>query len=280
MNIFAFDPNSPLLFTQFQFWAFFAIVFSLFALFKDRKLLRNSYLFFVSLLFYYKTSGLFVGLLILVTISDFLIAQGIYKVKWSPESYEKPHSQRKLQELKAKLLLCLSVFIDLGILCYFKYSYFFADVINQLLGTNLEVTNIAAEIANQATGSNFFSVDRIILPVGISFYTFQVISYTADVFKGLVRPVRNILDFGFYVSFFPQLVAGPIVKASDFIPQLYRKYALSRLQFGIAVFWILNGLTKKIVLSDYLAVNFIDRVFNNPQFFGGFENLCALFFYS
>ena len=280
LNIFAFDPNSPLLFTQFQFWAFFAIVFSLFALFKDRKLLRNSYLFFVSLLFYYKTSGLFVGLLILVTISDFLIAQGIYKVKWSPESYEKPHSQRKLQELKAKLLLCLSVFIDLGILCYFKYSYFFADVINQLLGTNLEVTNIAAEIANQATGSNFFSVDRIILPVGISFYTFQVISYTADVFKGLVRPVRNILDFGFYVSFFPQLVAGPIVKASDFIPQLYRKYALSRLQFGIAVFWILNGLTKKIVLSDYLAVNFIDRVFNNPQFFGGFENLCALFFYS
>ena len=90
----------------------------------------------------------------------------------------------------------------------------------------------------------------------------------------------NILDFGFYVSFFPQLVAGPIVKASDFIPQLYRKYALSRLQFGIAVFWILNGLTKKIILSDYLAVNFIDRVFNNPQFFGGFENLCALFFYS
>ena len=280
LNIFAFDPNSPLLFTQFQFWAFFAIVFAFFALFKNRRLLRNSYLFFVSLLFYYKTSGLFVGLLILVTISDFFIAQGIHKVLWSEESYEKPHSQRKLQELKAKLLLCLSVFIDLGILCYFKYSYFFADVINQLLGTDLEVTNIAAELANNVVGGNIFSVDRILLPVGISFYTFQVISYTADVYKGLVRPVRNILDFGFYVSFFPQLVAGPIIKASDFIPQLYRKYALSRTQFGIAVFWILNGLVKKIVLSDYLAVNFIDRVFNNPQFFGGFENLCALFFYS
>ena len=280
LNIFSFDPNSPLLFTQFQFWAFFAIVFAFFALFKDKKLLRNSYLFFVSLLFYYKTSGLFVGLLILVTISDFFIAKGIYKLKWSPESFDKPHSERPIQELKAKLLLCLSVCIDLSILCYFKYSYFFADVFNQLFGTNIEVTNIAAEIANKATGSSFFSVDRIILPVGISFYTFQIISYTADVFKGFVKPVRNILDFGFYVSFFPQLVAGPIVKASDFIPQLYRKYALSRLQFGIAVFWILNGLTKKIILSDYLAVNFIDRVFNNPQFFGGFENLCALFFYS
>ena len=280
LNIFSFDPNSPLLFTQFQFWAFFAIVFAFFALFKDKRLLRNSYLFFFSLLFYYKTSGLFVGLLIFVTISDFFIAQGIYKLKWSPESFDKPHSERPIQELKAKLLLCLSVCIDLSILCYFKYSYFFADVFNQLFGTTIEVTNIAAEIANKATGSSFFSVDRIILPVGISFYTFQIISYTADVFKGFVKPVRNILDFGFYVSFFPQLVAGPIVKASDFIPQLYRKYALSRLQFGIAVFWILNGLTKKIILSDYLAVNFIDRVFNNPQFFGGFENLCALFFYS
>jgi len=280
LNIFSFDPNSPLLFTQFQFWAFFAIVFAFFALLKNRRLLRNSYLFFISLLFYYKTSGLFVGLLILVTISDFFIAQNIYKIKWSPESYDKPHSERVIQELKAKLLLCLSVCIDLGILCYFKYSYFFADVINNLFGTNIEVTNIAAQLANSVTGSNFFSVDRIILPVGISFYTFQVISYTADVYKGLVKPVKNILDFGFYVSFFPQLVAGPIVKASDFIPQLYRKYALSRLQFGIAVFWILNGLTKKIILSDYLAVNFIDRVFNNPQFFGGFENLCALFLYS
>ena len=121
------------------------------------------------------------------------------------------------------------------------------------------MTNIAARLGNHIIGRPFWSVDRIVLPVGISFYTFQVISYTADVYKGLVRPVRNILDFGFYVSFFPQLVAGPIIKASDFIPQLYRRYALSRTQFGIAVFWILNGLTKKIVMSDYLAVNFIDR---------------------
>ena len=266
-GIFAFDPNSPLLFTHFQFWAFFAIVFALFSLLQSKTLLRNAYLFFVSLLFYYKTSGLFVGLLFLVTVSDFFIAQGIY------------HFRDRSLVMK-RLLLCLSVIIDLGILCYFKYAYFFADVVNQLFGTSFEVTNIAAEWANGIVGSNFFSVDRIILPVGISFYTFQVISYTADVYKGLVKPVRNILDFGFYVSFFPQLVAGPIVKASDFIPQLYRRYSLSRMQFGIAVFWILNGLAKKIILSDYLAVNFIDRVFNNPQFFGGFENLSALFLYS
>ena len=291
LNIFAFDPNSPLLFTQFKFWAFLAVVFVGFSLvagsIKKKKgvhlpgwhrVLRNGYLFLISLLFYYKTSGLFVGLLILVTCTDYLIAQGIYYVRWSHTSKEK--DDKDYRNYKALALLCLSVFIDLGILCYFKYSYFFVDLFNQMCGTEFEVTNIAAKLANQAIGRPFWSVDRIVLPVGISFYTFQVISYTADVYKGIIRPVRNIFDFGFYVSFFPQLVAGPIVKASDFIPQLYRRYSLSRTQFGMAIFWILNGLTKKIVLSDYLAVNFIDRVFANPHLFSGFENLAALFTYS
>ncbi len=264
-DVFRFDENSPLLFTQMHFWVFFCIVFAGFALMQKRTLMRNAYLMAVSLLFYYKTSGLFVGLLLLVTCSDFLIAQRIYACsdRW-----------------RKRLWLTLSVTLDLGILCYFKYSYFFADIIGQIFGIHFEVKNIAAEWFNSAAGSPVFSVDRIILPVGISFYTFQVISYTADVYRGLIRPVRNILDFGFYVSFFPQLVAGPIVKASDFIPQLYRRYFLSRRMFGLAIFMILGGLTKKIILSDYLALNFIDRVFANPLLFTGFENLAALFLYS
>ena len=241
-SVFSFDPNSPLLFTQFQFWAFFALIFAGFALAKSRRLLRNSYLFFVSLLFYYKTSGLFVGLLILVTCTDFSIAQAIHasKVQW-----------------KRRALLVLSVTIDLGILFYFKYAYFFADIVHSIFGFKMTVSNVAASAGNSILGTNFFDVDRIILPVGISFYTFQVISYTADVYKGLIKPVRNILDFGFYVTFFPQLVAGPIVKASDFIPQLYKKYNLSHRMFGI-----------------------IDRVFDNPHLFSGFENLMSLFVYS
>ncbi len=264
-NVFSFDENSPLLFTQMHFWVFFCIVFAGFALMQKRTLMRNAYLMAVSLLFYYKTSGLFVGLLLLVTCSDFLIAQRIYACS---------------ERWRKRLWLTLSVTLDLGILCYFKYSYFFADIIGQIFGIHIEVRNIAAEWFNTATGSSVFSVDRIILPVGISFYTFQVISYTADVYRGLIRPVRNILDFGFYVSFFPQLVAGPIVKASDFIPQLYRRYFLSRRMFGLAIFMILGGLAKKIILSDYLALNFIDRVFANPLLFTGFENLAALFLYS
>ena len=264
-KVFSFDENSPLLFTQMQFWVFFCFVFAGFSPMQRQTLMRNAYLMAVSLLFYYKTSGLFVGLLLLVTCSDFIIAQRIYA---STERWKK------------RLWLSLSVALDLGILCYFKYSYFFADIVGQIFGIDLKVTNVAAELFNTVAGAPIFSVDRIILPVGISFYTFQVISYTADVYRGLVRPVRNILDFGFYVSFFPQLVAGPIVKASDFIPQLYRRYFLSRRMFGIAIFMILGGLAKKVILSDYLALNFVDRVFANPMLFTGFENTAALFVYS
>ena len=263
-HIFSFDSSNPLLFTQFQFWAFFAFVFAGFAYFKRRRLLRNSYLLFISLFFYYKTSGLFVGLLMLVTCTDFFIAKRIALAKTL---------------LIKRIFLILSIVIDLSILCYFKYAYFFADVLNTAFGFNIEVTNVAALGFNSLFGTSF-SVDNIILPVGISFYTFQVMSYTCDVYKGLIKPVKSIFDFGFYVTFFPQLVAGPIVKASDFIPQLYKKYNLSKMQFGIAVFWIINGLLKKIILSDYLALNFIDRIFDNPLLFSGFENVAALFLYS
>lgn len=251
-RLFSFDPNSPLLFTQFYFWAFFALVYAVFALVGNRQLLRNGFLFLVSLLFYFKTSGLAVGILLFVTCSDFLIARRISRTEGKAGK---------------KFWLICSICIDLLILCYFKYTYFFADFFHSITGMEVQVHDI-------------FGADRIILPVGISFFIFQVISYTVDVYRGDVKPVTNILDFGFYVSFFPQLVAGPIVKASDFIPQLYKPFHLGRKQFGIAVFWIMNGLAKKIILSDYIAVNFIDRVFDNPLLYTGFENLCALFGYS
>lgn len=274
-HIFAFDPNSPLLFTQFYFWAFFAIVYALFAVIapvrkeqNSRIHLRNAYLFLVSLFFYYKTSGIFLLILCFVTLSDFFIAQRIHKRK----------TEGRIARAKAWLIM--SCIIDLGLLCYFKYAYFLTNMVNDLLGTQLQVFDLFAYVGNGFSETGRFMVDRIVLPVGISFYIFQVISYSADVFMGKIRPVKNLLDFGFYVSFFPQLVAGPIVRASEFIPQLYKPFRLSRRWLGIAVFWILNGLAKKIILSDYLAVNFIDRVFENPLLFSGFENLMALFTYS
>ena len=304
-HIFAFNSESPLLFTQFYFWAFFAMVYAVFAFImelgptlpslkgkakKNKKArmlfaekiekqhrtrlhMRNIFLMAVSWFFYYKTSGLFLLILLFVTLSDWLIARRIH-------TYRNNDNQTTKHPLKAQLWLALSIIIDLGLLCYFKYAYFFTNVVNDLLGTEFAVFDIFAYIGNGFSETGAFMVDRIILPVGISFYIFQVISYTVDVYRGDVKPVKNILDFGFYVSFFPQLVAGPIVRANEFIPQLYRPFQLSRRLFGLAVFWILNGLIKKIVLSDYLAVNFIDRVFENPLLFSGFENLFALFAYS
>ena len=265
VSLFSFDQAHPLLFTQFYFWAFFALVFAVFSLFHSKVLLRNGYLFAVSLFFYYKTSGVFLALLIFVIIYNYFAAKGLHRLR---------------NERARSVLTAFSVVVDLGILAYFKYAYFLTDFVNNLFGLSLEVHDVLGEWLNILLGANVFRVDAIILPVGISFFTFQAVSYVVDVKRRKIEPVQNFLDFGFYLSFFPQLVAGPIVRASEFIAQLHKPYNLSRRWFGIAIFWIMNGLLKKLILADYLAVNFCDRVFENPLMYSGFENLSALFCYS
>ncbi|UTW68265.1 MBOAT family protein [bacterium SCSIO 12643] len=254
----------PLVFMRLEFWVFFAIVMGVFSLIYQNKSIRNAWLFAVSLFFYWTTSQAFISILLFSTISDYFIG---FKIHENNSGWRK------------KSWLALSIFLNLFMLVYFKYAYFFTDSINNAFGTNFEVTNHFAYMTNQIFGSNF-RADSILLPVGISFFTFQTMSYSIDIYRGEVKPVKNILDFGFYVSFFPQLVAGPIVRAADFIPQLYQEYKLTREQFGIAVFWILNGLIKKIFLADYIATNFNDRIFSNPLGYTGFEGLMALYGYS
>ena len=264
-SLLSFDQAHPLLFTQFYFWAFFALVFAVFSLFHSKVLLRNGYLFAVSLFFYYKTSGVFLALLLFVIVYNFFAAKWLHRLK----------SERGRSAVTA-----LSVIVDLGILAYFKYAYFLTDFVNNLFGLQLQVHDVLGEWLNMLIGTEVFRVDAIILPVGISFFTFQAVSYVVDVKRRKIAPVGNFLDFGFYLSFFPQLVAGPIVRAVEFVQQLHKPYNLSRRWFGIAVFWIMNGLLKKLILADYLAVNFCDRVFENPLLYSGFENLSALFCYS
>ncbi len=263
-HIFLYSDNNPYIFTELSFWSFFGVVLLFYSIFYKNKRVRNAYLFLVSLFFYYKTSGFFFFLLLFSTFSDFWIGKGIHKTA-SP--------------LKKKLLLSLSVFLNLLMLSYFKYAYFFIDNINAVFGTHFQSFNYFANFSNWLVGSHF-DIDIILLPVGISFFTFQTISYTVDVYKERIQPVKHILDFGFYVSFFPQLVAGPIVRASDFVPQLYQEYRLSKEAFGTAVFLIMKGLIKKVVIGDYIAINFIDRVFDQPLLYSGFENLMALYGYS
>ena len=259
-SLFIYDEERPLLFTQIHFWVLFLIIYLFFGLIVAhqrrqpdgsldpvRRVLRNGYLFAFSLLFYYKTSEKFVLLLIFSTLLGWALGIGM----------DKPFSSAK-----RKLMCTIGVVVNLAVLCFFKYAYFFTDIFNATFGTEYSIAI------------------KIYLPVGISFFTFQNISYIVDVYKRKIPHVSNILDFGFYTAFFPQLVAGPILRADQFVPQLYKPFFLSRRQFGIAVFWICNGLIKKLILSDYLAVNFVDRVFENPLLYTPFENFSALMVYS
>jgi D-alanyl-lipoteichoic acid acyltransferase DltB (MBOAT superfamily) len=260
-SLFAFNEGHPLLFTQIHFWVIFFIIYIFFTIIVHhwhkkgrtssmsmvKRLFRNGYLFLFSLFFYFKTSGEFVGLLIFSTMLGWWLGMDMDDTK---------------SRIHRKTLMIIGVAVNLLVLCYFKYAYFFTDIFNATFHTEYSIAI------------------KIFLPVGISFYTFQNISYIVDVYKRKIPHVTNLLDFGFYTSFFPQLVAGPILRADQFIPQIYKPFFLSRRQFGIAVFWILNGLIKKLVLSDYIATCFIDRVFELPNLFSPFENFSSLLLYS
>jgi D-alanyl-lipoteichoic acid acyltransferase DltB (MBOAT superfamily) len=261
--VLSYDPAKPFIFTTPAFWIFFLFVLAGF-LFVQRKLfLRNLYLFIVSLFFYYKSGGFFLILLIIVTIIDFSCGLLIYRSK---------------SGAGRRTFLLLSIISNIGLLAYFKYTGFFVQTVNDLFGTDFVIKDFLQSFSNQYLGTHF-NVSNIILPVGISFFTFQSLSYTIDLYRRRLEPVRNIIDFGFYVSFFPQLVAGPIVRASEFIPQLYTPYNVSQREFSHALFLIMKGLIKKIIISDFIAVNFIDRIFDLPTAHSGFENLMAVYGY-
>lgn len=262
LNIFTYTENNPLLFTNIQFWVFFTLLLVGYIFIYKRTSARSLYLLIFSLFFYYKSSGLFFILLLFATSTNFLIGLLIPKRKKNGK----------------KWLVALGVATNLLLLSYFKYSYLIIDTINAIFGSQLEVINYLAIWANNMGGR--FSVDEIVLPVGISFYLFQTTSYIVDVYRQKLTPVRSFVDFAFYVSFFPQLVAGPIVRATEFMPQVYQKYSLTVREFGHATFLIVAGLLKKIVISDYISINFVDRVFDNPLIFSGFENLMAVYGYA
>ncbi|WP_108807771.1 MBOAT family O-acyltransferase [Aquimarina spinulae] len=265
IDIFSFSEDFPLIFTQANFWIFFAVIYFIYAIVYSKKNLRSAYLFAISLLFYYKTSGLFIGILLFSTVNDFFLGRAIYKSR---------------SVLLQKTLVAISVIINLGTLCYFKYAYFFTESYNFLFQTDYEVINYLAQWTNTWSGVDYFTVDKIILPVGISFYTFQTISYSVDIYRKQIKPLTSIIDFGFFVSFFPQLVAGPIVRAADFVPQIRKEITITKKEFGQATFMILKGLIKKMLFADYIAANFMDRVFDVPEMFSGFTNIMAMFGYS
>ena len=258
------ETSKPWTFLELGFWVFFALVLIGFASLERKLALRNAYLMLVSWFFYYHTSQWYVVLLIFATSVDFGVAHALHRS-------DKPWLR--------KLLLALSVLSNLGVLFFFKYAYFAADVWNDLTGLAWNPTPFWAGWSNASLGTDFVE-DMILLPVGISFYTFQCLSYTIDVYRRNLKPVARFTDFAFYVSFFPQLVAGPIVRASDFVPQLYQPYRVTRAQFGLGLFWIVNGFLKKVILADFLAVHLVDRIFSQPTLYTGWENTLGLLAYT
>ena len=222
--LFAYDASSPLIFSSGLFLFLFAGFLLVYSAFRRAPMARIVYVIAFSLYFYYKSSGIYFLLLVFAAASDFLIARGIYRARF---------------RWTKRWLVVLSVAVNLGMLGYFKYTNFLIDISNQLFG------------------QGFLQFQNIFLPVGISFFVFQSMSYTIDIYRGQLKPLSNWLDYLFYLSFFPQLVAGPIVRARDFIPQIRQNpVVVTREMFGTGVFLILTGLFKKAIISDYISQNF------------------------
>ncbi|MDC0297187.1 MBOAT family protein [Crocinitomicaceae bacterium] len=263
-DLFTFDESHPLIFTQLDFWIFFLLVLAVFSYIHKYKLTRSIFLFVASLFFYFKTSGLLVLLLFSSIVINYFIGKGV----WNTNS-----------QIKKKGFVTLSVLFNILTLGYFKYAYFFTESFNKMFHTKHEVFNVFAQMGNSVFGEGSF-VDYIVLPVGVSFFTFQSISYVVDIYRKEVTPVKNFFDYAFFVSFFPQLVAGPIVRARDFIPQISQPFKLNHTDFSWSIIQIAKGFIKKIVLADYIAIHFIDKVVDAPEAFPGFISILAMWGYS
>ena len=264
-QIFSFNAKEPLIFTQLDFWLFFLVVMIIFSLIYKNLIARSIFLTAISIFFYFKTSGLFVILLALSLIGNYLLGNAVHDAK---------------TDRSKKWIIGIGSFVNLSILAYFKYAYFFTESFNEMFKTDFEIFNHLSYWGNSFFDANYFAVDQIILPVGVSFFTFQSISYLIDIYRKEVTPVRNFFDYTFFVTFFPHLVAGPIVRAKDFLPQLSQPYHLDKATFSWSIIQIVKGLIKKIVLADYIAVHFIDKVVDTPEAFPGFVSILAMWGYS
>lgn len=225
-----------MLFNSIDFAIFLPIVFTIYWLVTYKNLkLQNTFLVIVSYIFYGWWDWRFLSLIAFSTFVDYLIGRFL-------KSEKKPQ--------KRKFLLALSIIINLGFLGYFKYYNFFLD--NFIQAFSWFGTPISARALS------------IVLPVGISFYTFQTLSYSIDVYRKKLEPTSDFIAFAAFVSFFPQLVAGPIERASNLLPQFYKKRNFNYTRAIDGLRQILWGLFKKMVIADNCAV-YVNTIFDNHQ---------------
>ncbi len=241
-----YNAKDPLLFNS-GFFLFFFLVFLLgYQFLYKQKVSRVVYFTLFSLYFFYKACGFYFLFIMLSAVVDFNLANWMYRVK----------------SIKSKkLILIFSIVINLGLLFYFKYTNFFIDIINDLSVGQIKPLNL-------------------ILPIGISFYTFENLSYTIDVYRGKFKPVTSFLDYCFFLTFFPKLVMGPIVRAADFIPQIRKDIFITDHDVSRGLYLILGGLFKKVVISDFIYVNYVQYIFDDPSRHSGIECLMGVYGYA
>ncbi len=241
-----YNVKDPLLFNSGFFLFFFCIFLLGYQFLYKHKLSRVIYFTIFSLYFFYKACGFYFGFILLSAVVDFNLANWIYTAK---------------TPAKKKAILIFSIAINLGLLFYFKYTNFFIEIINDFTAGEIKPLNL-------------------ILPIGISFYTFENLSYTIDVYRGKFKPVQSFLDYCFFLSFFPKLVMGPIVRASDFIPQIRKDIYISKEDVSMGLYLIVGGLFKKVVISDYIYVNYVQYIFDDPARHSGIECLLGVYGYA
>ena len=235
-----------MLFNSLFFLVFLVVVVSTYYYLPSRKS-KKYFLVFASYIFYGYWDWRFCGLLFLSTIMDYIIGKAIY---------EEFNLKRKLN------LLNLSILLNLGLLGLFKYYNFFIDSFSSISWVKLDFAHI-----------------NVILPVGVSFYTFQSLSYTFDLYRNKMKPSQSLLDYTLFVSFFPQLVAGPIEKAKDLLPQIERcgKPTMEYIKEGIVL--ITLGMFRKVLLGD-TSGKFVDHIFAEPNYYSSSELIAACFLFS
>lgn len=227
-----------MIFNSIEFCYFLPIVFILYWVLNSRGLkYQNIFLLAASYFFYGYWDWRFLGLIVLSTIIDYLLG---LKLKSTKEGNRR------------KIIVALSVVMNLGLLGFFKYYNFFIDSFNDsfiFFGSNFQIDTL-----------------DIVLPVGISFYTFQTLSYTIDIYKNKLEPAENFIVFASFVSFFPQLVAGPIERATNLLPQFYKKHIFSYSQSADGMRQVLWGLFKKMVIADNCA-EYVNDIFSNSEIY-------------
>lgn len=240
-----------MLFNSIEFFLFLPVVFFFYwIVFKDKLKYQNKVILISSYIFYGWWDWRFLGLIVFSSLADYFLAQKIFS--------EKRDSIRRV-------LLSTSVLVNIGTLVYFKYFNFFIEnfvAAYTFFGSKPEISGLS-----------------IILPVGISFYTFQTLSYTIDVYKKKLKPTNKLIPFMSFVCFFPQLVAGPIERASNLLPQFFEKKKFSFYQAFEGSKQVVWGLFKKVVIADNCGI-YSDLFFSNPSDFQGSSLLLGAFLFT